>query len=99
MSWSFKYIGTAKEVKQKIVEDPYLPETLKAVIAANINDPAAPGFEKLNGVRVEGYGHANGGDGCYVSSIGKLEVEPLKLVLPVADAASSSPVVPDQAAS
>ena len=87
-----------KEVKQKIVEDPYLPETLKAVIAANINDPAAPGYEKLNGVRVEGYGHTNAGDGSYVSSIGKLEVEPLELVLPVAESAPS-PVVPDQAAS
>jgi hypothetical protein len=38
-------------------------------------EPDAP-----NGVRVEGYGHAYQGKGSSLSSIAKLEVEPIQLI-------------------
>lgn len=66
MSWNIKVIGSPAEVKAYVLADIHTPKGVKDVIASICSEPDT----RVNGIRVEGYGHSGGGYG----SIGKLEV-------------------------
>lgn len=81
MSWSIDITGERQEIKKAVLADPYLPASVKALVAETIHDHV-PDHSKLNnGVRVTGYGHYNSGDESSLGNIGKLEVVPLQLVI------------------
>lgn len=67
MSWNIKVIGSPAEVKAYVLADINTPQGVKDVIASICSEPDT----RVNGIRVEGYGHSGGGYG----SICKLEVE------------------------
>jgi hypothetical protein len=90
MSWSIKRVGTREEVRKAVEADTNLPSTVKAVIL----DHLGWGDKAPNGVRVETYGHHDGG-GVGACSISKLEIEPLELLLPAPAAVAEQP--PEQA--
>lgn len=77
MSWNINKVGLRAGVKKAINADPNVPEGIKQVIAA-ICDEEPP---QTTGVRVQGFGHSGGGYG----SIGKLEVEPVDVIIAVAE--------------
>jgi hypothetical protein len=74
MSWYIKKIGKRASVRAEIVTDANLPSAIRTAITSVLGDePGTP-----NGVRVEGYGHTYQGEHTSISSIGKLEVEPIQ---------------------
>ena len=73
MSWSIDIAGERKAVKKRIQDNPYLPESVKAYIAAIIHDQV-PDRNTFTGIKVSGFGYHNAGDGSSLGSIGKLEV-------------------------
>lgn len=82
MSWNILKIGERNAVKKSVQEDPYLPDSVKAVVNATINDTLPEHSKNWNGVSVEGYGHQNNDDGSALSNF-KLEVKPIQLILGV----------------
>jgi hypothetical protein len=79
MSWDIKKIGERTAVKRAVENETNLPANVKQAILDTIHDKLPEHSKEWTGLRVEGYGHHNAGDGSSMGNIGKLEVEPFQL--------------------
>jgi len=78
MSWGIKFIATRENAVKLVQADACLPDKLKAALVETIESSDS----STDLVRVEGFGHQHYGTDYGISSIGKLEVEPIKSAIP-----------------
>lgn len=92
MSWSINYTGLRAQVKEKVLAEQSVPPTIRQAIVEIIDDPTA-GPSRTNGIRVEGNGHGNdpAGPAGQWRANAKLSVEPVDILVPATDPATTRP--------
>jgi hypothetical protein len=80
MSWSFRYVGDAKAVTEKVYANQYVPSGLKTMVAATLQEMQerdhAAGVKGNPYYMVESTGHVDAlSGGHFEGKIGKVDLE------------------------